>query len=373
MNYLRLLSLLLALPAASLAAPATHDAAAAAAPASTEYGVSAKGFDGVLTAKRPLNIVMTNDDSWASANIRAFYYALRRAGHKVLMVGPSHNQSGKGGTFELPTSVNLTVAGRGGFVPVGAPYAGRNLTDEGLRYFNGTPAAAASWALDQEAPAFFNAKKGDTTANVDLVVSGPNEGTNLGPFLYTLSGTIGAAYFAVERSVPAIAFSGSNAMRNYDVLDLDDRTDESVRLARLSADFVTALGDATHGDRERIMPLGIGLNVNYPPVGASSNCTSLDFVHTRLTGGAFVDTIAVNATTGLPQYVNYVAKGINQCNNGDCSLAGETLVVADKGACHATASVFATDYDAPTHVIKSLLPALQRGIKKVNKNQKRDF
>ena len=36
---------------------------------------------------------------------------------------------------------------------------------------------------------------------IDLVVSGPNEGSNAGPFVYTLSGTVGAAYISVERGV----------------------------------------------------------------------------------------------------------------------------------------------------------------------------
>ncbi len=36
---------------------------------------------------------------------------------------------------------------------------------------------------------------------IDLVVSGPNEGQNNGPFVYTLSGTVGATYTSVERGV----------------------------------------------------------------------------------------------------------------------------------------------------------------------------
>ncbi len=36
---------------------------------------------------------------------------------------------------------------------------------------------------------------------IDLVVPGPNEGQNNGPFLFTLSGTIGATYVSVERGV----------------------------------------------------------------------------------------------------------------------------------------------------------------------------
>lgn len=33
-----------------------------------------------------LNILLTNDDTWASANIRATYAALKADGHEVLMV-----------------------------------------------------------------------------------------------------------------------------------------------------------------------------------------------------------------------------------------------------------------------------------------------
>ena len=39
------------------------------------------------------------------------------------------------------------------------------------------------------------------SASIDLVVSGPNEGQNNGPFVFTLSGTVGATYVSVERGV----------------------------------------------------------------------------------------------------------------------------------------------------------------------------
>lgn len=39
------------------------------------------------------------------------------------------------------------------------------------------------------------------SAPIDLVVSGPNEGQNNGPFVFTLSGTVGATYVSVERGV----------------------------------------------------------------------------------------------------------------------------------------------------------------------------
>lgn len=334
------------------------------------YGVSAAGFANVKSASNPLNIVLTNDDSWGSANIRALYYALRRAGHRVLMVAPSHNQSGKGGTVVLPASLNITSPGRGGFAPVGAPFAGLNVSDPGLRYFNGTPAACAGWALDHDAQYFFNATdRNDSTAGVDLVVSGPNEGTNLGPFLYTLSGTIGASYFAVERNVPAIAFSASTDVRQYTSLNLSNVDDESVKIATYSANFVSTVADNAKSTNAsaRILPLGIGLTVNYPEIAPTGNCTDLEWVHTRLTGKAIIDRFVVNATTGLPTYANYVSEGVNACLAGNCSLPGETDVV-ENGSCQASASIYSVDYDAPTNATQELVVALTNGITSLNSN-----
>ncbi|EST07298.1 Survival protein SurE-like phosphatase/nucleotidase [Kalmanozyma brasiliensis GHG001] len=342
----------------------------ATANSSDVYGVSAAGFANVKSASNPLNIVLTNDDSWGSANIRALYYALRRAGHRVLMVAPSHNQSGKGGTVVLPASLNITSAGRGGFAPVGAPFAGLNVTDPGLRYFNGTPAACAGWALDHDAQYFFNAtSRNDSTAGVDLVVSGPNEGTNLGPFLYTLSGTIGASYFAVERNVPAIAFSASTDVRQYTSLNLSDVDDESVKIATYSANFVSTVADNAKASNSsaRVLPLGIGLTVNYPEIAPTGNCTDLEWVHTRLTGKAIIDRFVVNSTTGLPTYANYVSEGVNACLAGNCSLPGETDVV-ENGNCQASASIYSVDYDAPTNATQDLVAALTSGIQSLNSN-----
>lgn len=74
-----------------------------------------------------------------------------------------------------------------------------------IGYFNGTPTATAIFALDMIVPKHFGSKA------VDLVLSGPNEGYNAGPTLYTLSGTIGAAYASIERGIPAVAMSAGNS------------------------------------------------------------------------------------------------------------------------------------------------------------------
>ena len=80
-------------------------------------------------------------------------------------------------------------------------------------------AACTFFALDYVIPNYW----GGVTP--DLLVSGPNFGDNLGPFLFTLSGTEGdvhglvtlrdiwlrsARYAAVERNLPDIAYSAGN-------------------------------------------------------------------------------------------------------------------------------------------------------------------
>lgn len=60
--------------------------------------------------------------------------------------------------------------------------------DSHIWYYNGTPAACTFVALDYVFPRYADFKV------PDLVLTGPNYGTNLGPFVWTLSGTAGAAY-----------------------------------------------------------------------------------------------------------------------------------------------------------------------------------
>lgn len=43
-----------------------------------------------------VNIVSSNDDGWAEANIRALHDSLTTQGHSVLLSAPADNQSGKG-------------------------------------------------------------------------------------------------------------------------------------------------------------------------------------------------------------------------------------------------------------------------------------
>ena len=143
-----------------------------------------------------LNIIVNNDDGFGSANIREFYRLLKAAGHNAWIVAPVSNQSGKGGTEVFTTEANLTAPSEYDIVPAGAPSFGTDPNDSHIWYYNGTPATCTFFALDYVVPNYWNGTK------VDLLVSGPNFGDNLGPFLYTLSGTIGATYVLCSNSSP---------------------------------------------------------------------------------------------------------------------------------------------------------------------------
>ncbi|THU79856.1 5'/3'-nucleotidase sure [Dendrothele bispora CBS 962.96] len=288
-----------------------------------------------------LNILLTNDDSWASANIRATYDALKSDGHNVLLVGPAVQQSGKGGTVVLPTTNITAPGGEFGSIPVGAPFFGHDEQDQNLWYFNGTPAATAIFALDIIIPMVMGDEK------IDLVVSGPNEGQNAGPFLYTLSGTIGATYASVERGIPAVAFSAGNETHRSFTTITGDPHDPATIAGRLTANFVAALANGINPKKQRLLPLGVGIGINYPVFGPGNPCVDPPFTLTRMTGGADIDQLHLDPTTGFPVFENLVAPGLNTPINGRKDLPGETPIAAQ---CKTSVSVFSVDYDAPTGV-----------------------
>ncbi|KAF6240920.1 hypothetical protein HO173_000712 [Letharia columbiana] len=308
-----------------------------------------------------LNIIVNNDDGFGSANIRELYRFLNVAGHNAWIVAPVSNESGKGGTEVFTTEANLTAPSEFDLVPKGAPSFGTDPNDSHIWYYNGTPTACTFFALDYVVPNYWNGTK------PDLLVAGPNFGQNLGPFLYTLSGTMGATYAAVERSLPAIAFSGgNNGQRSYKEINKTTPSgfpDPATVDAQLSVALVNQL--AKNGlNKSQLLPLGYGISVNYPEITSLTNddCVDPPFVQTRITGGAEVDTAVYDSTTGLFSYGEVHPAGANTCINGDCALPGETTIV--NSGCFSSVSVFTVDYDAPNpgseKTRKLLEPLVQR-------------
>jgi 5'-nucleotidase len=127
------------------------------------------------------------------------------------------------------------------------------MTREGLgsdfHYVNSTPVMAVLYGLDIVAMKRWGKAP-------DLVLSGPNEGQNVGAIAIS-SGTIGAAQFAALRGLPAIALS---AGQNSAGPDLENA--QSPAIAEKSAELVRALDVASKGGR--MLPAGLALNINFP-------------------------------------------------------------------------------------------------------------
>ncbi|KAF3932372.1 Exopolyphosphatase [Dactylella cylindrospora] len=304
-----------------------------------------------------LKIIINNDDGWATANIREFYKALRADGHDVYIVAPVEQQSGQGGRTVFTTEANLSAPGQFDTVPAGAPSFGSDPADSHIWYYNGTPAAVTFFALDYlvKREHIFNGSE------PDLFVTGPNEGSNAGPFVFTLSGTVGAAYAAVSRGIPAIAFSATDFM-NRVYTSVNSTSDPSTIIAKLGAKVVRQLAEnAKHVEKNekdekrknrKLLPYGYGISVNFPFITSALNetdpqhCRSPPFVHTRLTGGAATNFASYNEDRKTFTWaMNYTSPGVNTCINGDCELPGETDVIKK---CKTAVSVWTVDYDAPS-------------------------
>lgn len=136
----------------------------------------------LLPGTSAISILLGNDDGFGSAQLRELYRFLKADGHDVIVVAPVDNQSGQGGRSVFTTSRNLTKASEFGLVPAGSPSLGRDSYDPDIWYYNGTPAACTFVALDHVLPLYYENR------TIDLYLGGPNYGSNLGSFLYTLSG-----------------------------------------------------------------------------------------------------------------------------------------------------------------------------------------
>ncbi|KWT72739.1 MULTISPECIES: 5'/3'-nucleotidase SurE [unclassified Variovorax] len=123
-----------------------------------------------------MKILISNDDGFQAPGIVALHDALKDVA-EVEVVAPEHNNSAKSNALTLAAPLYVQKA------------------HNGFRYVTGTPADCVHIAL-----------KGLLDYRPDLVVSGINNGANMGDdTIY--SGTVGAAMEAYLFGIPAIAFS----------------------------------------------------------------------------------------------------------------------------------------------------------------------
>ena len=263
-----------------------------------------------------LNILVTNDDGFGSYGITAMQGALEAAGHTVYVSAPADNQSGKSG------SIN---ADYGAAVAFTEHVAGKEWAVEG------TPVDSVSAALYGLVP---------EGVNIDLVVSGANDGENVSLFT-NASGTVGAAMFAVRRGTPAIAVSvGQDIASLGQISDCVEgdlgciyywygiATANAHAGADTAAALVPALIDAVQ-EGEGFCE-GLGLSVNVPSgaftpkgirVARSDNDLAFDLViQSDGSGGLVVGTQRNNLLAGAlvgqvqceylpPGYIDYNSEG----------------------------------------------------------------
>jgi 5'/3'-nucleotidase SurE len=211
-----------------------------------------------------LNIVLSNDDGLTS-NLKALYDELKAAGHSVIVSVPCTGQSGRGAGIVMysttvivadndRTQVDAEGGCHNGAAPLGAPAVGpftkSGYTNGDYHYVHGTPVMALMYGLDVLAPARWGKAP-------DLVLSGPNEGQNVGRIVIS-SGTVSNAQFAAGRGLPAIALSaGTDTVDNAGLANANSRT-----VAQLSMKLLAALqAKAATG---ALLPAGVALNVNFP-------------------------------------------------------------------------------------------------------------
>lgn len=141
-------------------------------------------------------VLLSNDDGYASAGIRAMREALLGAGAEVIVLAPETEQSASSHSLSLHRPMRLRSV------------------EPGIFALDGTPADCVYVAL--------HAGTRVLSRRPDLVVSGINNGLNLGQDAF-YSGTIAAAREGALRGIPAVAVSAHVALGLGPVADLGVR------------------------------------------------------------------------------------------------------------------------------------------------------
>lgn len=184
-----------------------------------------------------LDIMLTNDDGWNAPGIQTVRAALLDAGHRVTLVGPLEQQSGRGGAMNTHFGVEVGVVEQ----------------SPGVWSVDGTPTDAVRAGLDV-------IMRDDWP---DLVVSGSNFGPNLGQEGVHNSGTLGATLAAHYDGLPAIAVSTGIDVTEQDTTPPFMSTFEGFGV---SAAIVVNLID-TMTERygcDDVMPSDLAFNINVP-------------------------------------------------------------------------------------------------------------
>lgn len=290
---------------------------------------------------RAENIVLSNDDGLTS-NVKALYEELKAQGHDVIVSVPCSGQSGMGAAIRFMRPLGPLAADcLNGAAKAGEPGAGP-MTRPGFGkdwyYVDGTPVMALLYGLDVVAQARWGKAP-------DLVLSGPNEGQNVGSIVIS-SGTVSVAQYGAIRGIPSIALSGG--MNTADNKDLANPA--SVTIAKLSADFISALKKGASG--KPILPVGVSLNVNFPDKLDGAKWRRARIGSYSAYGVRFVSSFGKSGLPGIA--LDLITSNPEKAQRGD-----ESAIVARD----ISVSVMQVGYDAQPAAQKLLSKSL-RGIVK---------
>lgn len=188
------------------------------------------------------------------------------AGHSVAIAAPVDNQSGSGGALAFLRPIGVLTGNERASklfgMKAGQPGIGTDPSDADVHYVNGSPVAACLYGLDVLAPQKWG-------GNPDLVISGPNEGNNIG-VLNVSSGTYNNIAYAIARGIPAIAFSDARATPLVSWDPALPATHHSYQVASVAMRMIDALVANKQVAGGKLLPTGMGLNVNIPEVSSGS-------------------------------------------------------------------------------------------------------
>jgi len=175
-----------------------------------------------------MHILLTNDDGYFAAGLQALYEILNQEDYQISIVAPEGQKSATGHSITLSEPLFIT----------------RHPLSKGLTGYavRGNPADCVKLAI-----------QGKIIPQPDLVISGINNGPNLGTDVF-YSGTVSAAMEGVLLGIPAVAISlACFTSSNYEPA------------ARFMARF---LKKYTRSEEKELFKLGL-ININIPDLPES--------------------------------------------------------------------------------------------------------
>ncbi|KAF8890684.1 survival protein sure-like phosphatase/nucleotidase [Infundibulicybe gibba] len=266
--------------------------------------------------RRNSKIVLTNDDGWATAVLRATNDALKSSDYNVILSAPADNESGTSSSTAPP--VPRVDPCEFDTCPAGSPAEGFNASDPRLNWVNSFPVDSVRFGIQTLAPKFFHSKP-------DFVVSGPNDGTNLGVNTVAGSGTVLRSSTGGHplnrifcKECPQISFT-----------TLDNTTALTTIISRTYAALTLKYVNTFLELPGRILPPNITVNLHFPRdftyIFTRLNASTIDrdVFHcgtdhlpdesTLINGpGCFVSITALNATSKLDVDAKIQASVLNR-------------------------------------------------------------